>query len=112
VGKLLDDISKYVPFKGGSTLKIIDCSDISKLPEIWFDFKADDEEGLTTRVFIEGKDYAVPSDTSGECTIDIAGADLHDIFPYEWIVGVPLFKGHFVQFTYDVGSIGFAKRKI
>ncbi|KAF4662916.1 hypothetical protein FOL47_006005 [Perkinsus chesapeaki] len=110
VNKLVEHIGKFVHFKEHM---ILDCSDISKLPEIWFDIMADDEEGLTTRLFIDWKDYAYPLDhRPGNCTIDIAGIDVRPAAPYRWILGGPLFKAYFVQFTYDIGSIGFAKKTI
>ncbi|KAF4669881.1 hypothetical protein FOL47_002312 [Perkinsus chesapeaki] len=111
VRKLLSFIGKLVHLKGGKGLKIIDCSDISKLPEIWFDVESDDEL-LTARVFIEGKDYAVPFDDAGNCTIDISGGKNPPGPSFTWVIGVPLFKGHFVQFTYGIGSIAFAKKKV
>ncbi|KAF4647874.1 hypothetical protein FOL47_004034 [Perkinsus chesapeaki] len=111
VNKLFNFINKFVNFESGKGLKIMKCSDISKLPEIWFDIESDD--GLsTTRLFIEGKDYAVPLDARGNCTIDIEGSAALPHGYYHWVIGVPLFKGHFVQFTYDIGSIGFAKKKL
>ncbi|KAF4707244.1 hypothetical protein FOZ63_003017 [Perkinsus olseni] len=111
VTSLLNYISKFVEFKGGDVLKVIACSDVDKLPEIWFDVVADDAEGLTTRLFVSGRDYAVAADKPGLCTIDIAGVDLVHIAHYGWILGSPLFRGHFLQFTYDVESIGFAKKR-
>ncbi|KAF4673174.1 hypothetical protein FOL47_010883 [Perkinsus chesapeaki] len=112
VRTLWDFIGKFVKFTGGVILKTIDCSDVSKLPDIWFDIKADDDVGLTTRLFVEGRDYSAPSTVSEECTIDIVGIDIGHLLPYGWIVGAPLFKGHFVQFSYDSETIGFAKKKI
>ncbi|KAF4657348.1 hypothetical protein FOZ61_006309 [Perkinsus olseni] len=111
VTSLLNYISKFVEFRGGDILKLIACSDVDKLPEIWFDVKADDTEGLTTRLFVTGRDYAVAADKPGLCTIDIAGVDLVHIGHYGWILGSPLFRGYFQQFTYDVQSIGFAKKR-
>ncbi|KAF4703664.1 hypothetical protein FOZ63_018586 [Perkinsus olseni] len=111
VTSLLNYIGKFVEFRGGDILKLIACSDVDKLPEIWFDIMADDAEGLTTRLFVSGRDYAVAADKPGLCTIDIAGADLVHIVHYEWILGSPLFRGYFLQFTYDVESIGFAKKR-
>ncbi|KAF4695319.1 fragile X mental retardation [Perkinsus olseni] len=111
VTSLLNYIGKFVEFRGGDILKLIACSDVDKLPEIWFDVMADDAEGLTTRLFVSGQDYAVAADKPGLCTIDIAGADLVHIVHYEWILGSPLFRGYFLQFTYDVESIGFAKKR-
>ncbi|KAF4675811.1 hypothetical protein FOL47_007237 [Perkinsus chesapeaki] len=107
VKRLLEYISKFVHIDGARRMN---CSNISKLPELWFDIKADDEEGLTTRLFIEGKDYIKALKLPGICRLRIEGMDYPPTFG--WIIGDPLFKGHFVQYTYDIGSIGFAKKKI
>ncbi|KAF4675807.1 hypothetical protein FOL47_007233 [Perkinsus chesapeaki] len=109
VNRLLEYISKLVHIDGARRMN---CTDISKLPEIWFDIKADDEEGLTTRLFIEGKDNTRALKRPGICRLRIKGIDFNQSSPYRWIIGDPLFKGHFVQYTYDIGSIGFAKKKI
>ncbi|KAF4715196.1 Vacuolar protease A [Perkinsus olseni] len=109
--KVLSLIAKFVEFKGSDVLKIIDCSDIPKLPEVWFDVQADDDAGTITRLFIQGRDYVLHS--GGKCYISITGGDLSAV-DLRWMIGAPLFKGYFVQFsysTYDAAFIGFGKKK-